>query len=78
MRRALASSLGGFRGVSSSAGIPDNYVKETIVLPLNNEEAVIKAFELYKNDIACIILEPVPANNGLLLQDKEFLLFLRI
>lgn len=64
-------------GDTSSAGVPDSFVKETIVLPLNNKEAVEKAVEQYKGEIACIAIEPIPANNGLLLQDPEFLHFLR-
>jgi glutamate-1-semialdehyde 2,1-aminomutase len=64
-------------GNSSSAGVPDSFVNETITVPLHNKEAVIEAFQKYKNQIACIIIEPVPANNGLLLQGKEFLQFLR-
>jgi len=64
-------------GTSTSAGIPESLVKETIVLPLNNKEAVNKAIEEFGDDIACIAIEPIPANNGLLLQDKEFLQFLR-
>jgi len=63
-------------GLSSSAGIPEAFARETIVLPLNDEKAVKKAFTLYKNDIAAIIIEPVPANNGLLLQKRPFLEFL--
>jgi glutamate-1-semialdehyde 2,1-aminomutase len=64
-------------GNSSSAGVPDSFVNETITVPLNNKLAVEEAFQKYKNEIACIIIEPVPANNGLLLQGKEFLDFLR-
>lgn len=64
-------------GTSSSAGIPAGFTNETIVLPLNNREAIKTAFEQYKDDIACIIIEPIPANNGLLLQDTSFLKFLR-
>jgi glutamate-1-semialdehyde 2,1-aminomutase len=64
-------------GNSSSAGIPESFVNETIVVSLNNEEAVSEAFEKFKNEIACVIIEPIPANNGLLLQRKEFLQFLR-
>ena len=64
-------------GTSSSAGVPEAFAKETVVVPLDNEEAVRQAFVDYKDDIACIIIEPIPANNGLLLQRKEFLLFLR-
>ncbi len=64
-------------GNTSSAGVPEAFVNETIVVDLNNRAAVIEAFERFKNEIACVIIEPVPANNGLLLQDKDFLIFLR-
>lgn len=64
-------------GNSSSAGVPESFVNETISVPLNNQEAVLAAFERYSQQIACVIIEPVPANNGLLLQDKSFLKFLR-
>lgn len=63
-------------GISSSAGVPEAFAKETIVLPLNNEEAVKQAFHNYKNEIAAIIIEPIPANNGLLIQERPFLEFL--
>ncbi len=64
-------------GTSSSAGVPEAFTNETIVVPLNNKVAVEKAFSEFKDQIACIIIEPVPANNGLLLQEKGFLQFLR-
>ena len=64
-------------GTSSSAGIPEAFTAETVVLPLNDREAVSAAFEKYSGDIACVIIEPIPANNGLLLQHKEYLEFLR-
>jgi glutamate-1-semialdehyde 2,1-aminomutase len=64
-------------GTSSSAGVPKAYTQETIVLPLNDKAALELAFEKYGDDIACIIVEPIPANNGLLLQHREYLLFLR-
>lgn len=64
-------------GNSSSAGVPESFVNETIVCPLNNTQAVEEAFNKFKNEIACVIIEPVPANNGLLLQEKTFLNLLR-
>ena len=64
-------------GTSSSAGIPEAYAKETIVLPLNDENALNEAVTNYKNQIAVIIIEPIPANNGLLLQEGDFLRHLR-
>ena len=64
-------------GNTSSAGIPQSFVNETLVVSLDSEEAVEAAFKQHGTDIACIIIEPVPANNGLLLQRKAFLQFLR-
>ena len=64
-------------GTSSSAGVPEAFANETIVLPLNDIKAIEKAFSTFYNQIACIIIEPIPANNGLLLQGKEYLQYLR-
>jgi glutamate-1-semialdehyde 2,1-aminomutase len=64
-------------GNTSSAGVPESVVNDTIVVSLNNKEAVEEAFKQFPDQIACIIIEPIPANNGLLLQDKEYLQFLR-
>ncbi len=64
-------------GISSSAGVTEAVSKDTMVLPLNDRRAVEIAISDYKEDIAAIIIEPIPANNGLILQDKEYLQFLR-
>ena len=64
-------------GTSSSAGVPEAFAKETLVLPLNDLEALKICFKEHGKDIACVIIEPVPANNGLLLQDNTFLNGLR-
>jgi glutamate-1-semialdehyde 2,1-aminomutase len=64
-------------GETSSAGVPKSFADETIVVALNDREAIQKAFDEFKDQIAAIIIEPVPANNGLLLQEKEFLQYLR-
>jgi glutamate-1-semialdehyde 2,1-aminomutase len=60
-------------GVSTSAGIPEAFVRETLVLPLGDVEALETMLQTQGHDIACVIIEPVPANNGLLLQDKAYL-----
>jgi glutamate-1-semialdehyde 2,1-aminomutase len=65
-------------GESTSAGIPESFVKETIVLPLNDRKLLDETLQEHHEDIACIIVEPVPANNGLLLQDRSFLECLRL
>ena len=64
-------------GESSSAGIPACFAAETIVLPLNDCGQVEETFKKLSDEIACVIIEPVPANNGLLLQDKAYLTKLR-
>jgi glutamate-1-semialdehyde 2,1-aminomutase len=64
-------------GESSSAGVPQKVAEDTIVLPLDDIEAVEACLEKYKGEIACIALEPIPANNGLLIQEKAFLEKLR-
>ncbi|MGZ3930756.1 MAG: glutamate-1-semialdehyde 2,1-aminomutase, partial [Bacteroidia bacterium] len=64
-------------GNTSSAGVPESFVNETVVVSLNNKKAVEEAFAQFHKQLACVIIEPVPANNGLLLQDKEYLQFLR-
>jgi glutamate-1-semialdehyde 2,1-aminomutase len=60
-------------GTSSSAGVPAALANETLVVPLGDTEALQEVFETYGQQIAAAIIEPVPANNGLLLQEKSFL-----
>ncbi len=64
-------------GTSSSAGVPQSFTRETFVLPLDDEAALDVVFDQHGSDIACVIIEPIPANNGLLLQRPEFLKYLR-
>ncbi|GAA4095553.1 glutamate-1-semialdehyde 2,1-aminomutase [Mucilaginibacter panaciglaebae] len=64
-------------GETSSAGVPKSFADETIVIGLNDTEALQKAFAEFKDQIAAVIIEPIPANNGLLLQTKEYLQSLR-
>jgi len=64
-------------GEASSAGVPKAISEQTIVLPLNDIDAVKECFFNYGDQIACVIIEPIPANNGLLLQGQEYLQSLR-
>ena len=64
-------------GTPSSAGVPEDFAKHTLVAELDDEKQVVTYFDQYGNDIAAVIIEPIPANNGLLLQRPEFLRFLR-
>jgi glutamate-1-semialdehyde 2,1-aminomutase len=58
---------------SSSAGVSANVAGETLVAPLDDEEAVRKIFAEHGKDIAAVILEPLPANYGLLVQRRKFI-----
>jgi glutamate-1-semialdehyde 2,1-aminomutase len=64
-------------GHPSSAGVPEAFARETIVLPLDDVEALTALLRREGHRIAAVIIEPVPANNGLLLQRIEFLRALR-
>jgi glutamate-1-semialdehyde 2,1-aminomutase len=57
-----------------SAGVSASVAAETIVAPLDDEAALAEIFSEHGREIAAVILEPLPANNGLLVQRKEFLL----
>jgi glutamate-1-semialdehyde 2,1-aminomutase len=73
---AAGSGLATF-GTPSSAGVPKAFTECTRVLPLDDESAVEELFAKEGSRIAAVIIEPVPANHGLLLQRREFLQKLR-
>ena len=60
-----------------SAGVTAALAADTIIAPLNDESALTQIFERHGKQIAALIIEPLPANNGLLPQRLEFLKFLR-
>jgi len=64
-------------GQPSSAGVPKAFAELTRVLPLDDETALADLFAAEGSRIAAVIIEPIPANNGLLLQRTEFLQALR-
>jgi glutamate-1-semialdehyde 2,1-aminomutase len=64
-------------GNPDSAGVPPAFTQHTIVLPFNDTDAVKSAFAANKNQIAGIIVEPVPGNAGLYLPKPGYLDFLR-
>jgi glutamate-1-semialdehyde 2,1-aminomutase len=64
-------------GNPDSAGVPAAFTQHTIVAPFNDFEAVKNIFAANKNQIAGIIVEPVPGNAGLYLPKKGYLEFLR-
>ncbi len=64
-------------GYPDSAGVPTATAADTIVLPFNDLAAVDAAFDKFSGQIAGIILEPYPANVGLILPDPGYLAALR-
>ena len=64
-------------GIPDSAGVPPAFVKETIVLPYNNLDLVKKALEKHKDKVACVILEPIAGNMGVVPPAPGFLQGLR-
>jgi glutamate-1-semialdehyde 2,1-aminomutase len=51
-------------GIPGSAGVPEEIVHFTLALPFNNVAAVEAVFDSHKDEIACIIVEPVVGNMG--------------
>lgn len=64
-------------GNPDSAGIPKSFAAETIVLDYNDAEALRAAFAQQPDEIAAVIVEPYPANCGLILPDPGYLELLR-
>ena len=64
-------------GEPDSAGVPRAFAAETITLPFNDPESVEQAFAVDGDDIAAVILEPIPANAGLFFPRDGYLEFLR-
>lgn len=64
-------------GTPSSPGVPADFTKHTLLAKYNDIDSVKKCFE-QSQDIACIIIEPIAGNMGLVPADKDFLAELRM
>jgi glutamate-1-semialdehyde 2,1-aminomutase len=73
---SAGSGVAGLGKKSSSAGVPDSFVAGTVSLPFNDPEAVGKLFREKGEQIAAVIVEPVPANMGVVLPENDFLQYL--
>lgn len=73
------SGVVGLTATSSSAGIPDEIVSQTVCLPYNDIVACKQFFlnPQFKDKIAAVIIEPIAGNMGCVPATKEFLLMLR-
>ncbi len=64
-------------GIPGSPGVPEEVVQNTIAIPFNDKSALEEAIAKEGKDIAAVIVEPVPANMGVVLPDDDFLPYLR-
>jgi glutamate-1-semialdehyde 2,1-aminomutase len=64
-------------GNPTSAGVPEDFAKHTLVLDYNNSQQLEDAFREMGSSIACVIVEPVPGNMNLVRPDPEFLQTMR-
>jgi glutamate-1-semialdehyde 2,1-aminomutase len=64
-------------GISGSPGVPDELAALTTVVPYNDVAALEAAFQRFPGEIACVILEPVAANMGLVLPQDGYLAAVR-
>jgi glutamate-1-semialdehyde 2,1-aminomutase len=65
------------QGLADSAGVSPAAAADTVVIPLGNDAALEEAFRLHGSELAAAIVEPLPANNGLLEQTRAWLESLR-
>ncbi len=75
---AMAGSGVAFLATSSSQGIPNAHLQDTLSLPFNDTQTLINTIERHHTDIACVILEPVPGNMGIINPDQGFLRTARV
>jgi glutamate-1-semialdehyde 2,1-aminomutase len=64
-------------GIPDSPGVPPDLARDTITLPFNNLKALQRTLEQEGNQIACLIVEPVPGNMGTIIPEDGFLPGLR-
>jgi glutamate-1-semialdehyde 2,1-aminomutase len=65
-------------GIPGSAGVPEEFIQFTLALPFNNINAVEHAFQKFKHQIACVIVEPVVGNMGCVPGADDYLVALRL
>ena len=64
-------------GLPASGGVTQGAVEDTISIPYNDLEKLEEAFKRYQNDLACVILEPMTGNMGLVIPSMEYMQRLR-
>jgi glutamate-1-semialdehyde 2,1-aminomutase len=64
-------------GNPTSSGVPEDFVKHTLVLDYNNSQQLEDAFKEFGSEIACVIVEPIAGNMNLIKATQEFLQTMR-
>jgi len=64
-------------GIPDSLGVPADFAKHTLTVPYNDIRAVQQIVKEHRNTLACVMLEPIAANMGVVPPAPEFLSSLR-
>lgn len=64
-------------GIPSSAGVPEEAVKDTMIAKFNDIESVKQIIAANKDEIAGVFIEPVAGNMGVVVPEMEFMKELR-
>ncbi len=60
-------------GIPNSAGVPQDFVKHTLQVPFNDVESLSSVVEKNRDDLACVIMEPVMGNSSLIKPEEGYL-----
>ena len=60
-------------GIPNSAGVPSDFVKNTLQVPFNDVESLAEVVEKNREDLACVIMEPVMGNASLIVPEEGYL-----
>ncbi len=60
-------------GIPNSAGVPEDFVKNTLQVPFNDVESLTEVVEKNRDELACVIMEPVMGNASLIIPEEGYL-----
>jgi len=60
-------------GTPNSAGVPEDFVRNTLQAPYNDVEALTDVIEKNRDEISALILEPVMGNSSLIIPEDDYL-----
>ena len=60
-------------GTPNSAGVPEDFVRNTLQVPFNDVESLAEVVEKNRDELACVIMEPVMGNSSLIIPEDGYL-----